>query len=451
VKRRIVLIVLTGFLGGLVNAQTRVLTFDEAVKIATKNYVLLNQQRNNLEYNHMQKISSIAGLGPTLSANASATQYNGNNFNSQTGKLVVGLLNNVAGSLNANVNVFNGFSQVNRVRQYTSLEEAQSYYINRSIQDAINTVSQQYLQVLLDGELLRIANENLLAQKKQLDQIMESVTLGARSPVDQYNQDSQTKAAEIKALQAQVTLISDKALLTFTLLLDPLDPFDVAKPAWDVNKLSADNMPIDGLIQTGLQTRGDYLRAVKNEESSKYGMIATKATMLPTLSVYGSIYSAYNNPIGSNPPVPSFENQFRQINLKKYYGAQIYIPIFGGSQNLQNRTNYVQQKILYLNNQVTRKNVEIQVKTDVLRAWESYDVFKKIFSATEGQLAAAEIAYQLETERYNLGITNFVDYTNANRNFVQAQTDKAQAEYRLLFQKVALDYAVGTLVPENLQ
>jgi outer membrane protein len=33
--------------------------------------------------------------------------------------------------------------------------------------------------------------------------------------------------------------------------------------------------------------------------------------------------------------------------------------------------------------------------------------------------------------------------------FVQAQTDKAQAEYRFLFQKVLLDYAVGTLKVED--
>jgi outer membrane protein len=67
------------------------------------------------------------------------------------------------------------------------------------------------------------------------------------------------------------------------------------------------------------------------------------------------------------------------------------------------------------------------------------------------QLKAADLAFNLETERYNLGVTNFVDYINANRVFVQAQTEKAQAEYRLLFQRVLIDYAVGTLKPEDLE
>jgi len=33
--------------------------------------------------------------------------------------------------------------------------------------------------------------------------------------------------------------------------------------------------------------------------------------------------------------------------------------------------------------------------------------------------------------------------------YVQAQTDKAQAEYTLVFQKIVLEYAVGTLKTED--
>jgi outer membrane protein TolC len=66
------------------------------------------------------------------------------------------------------------------------------------------------------------------------------------------------------------------------------------------------------------------------------------------------------------------------------------------------------------------------------------------------QLKSAEIAFQYETERYNLGVTDFVTYLNANRVFVQSQTDKASAEYRLVFQKILLDYAAGTLKPEDI-
>ena len=81
----------------------------------------------------------------------------------------------------------------------------------------------------------------------------------------------------------------------------------------------------------------------------------------------------------------------------------------------------------------------------------NYDGAKKQFSVTVDALKSAEVAFQLETERYNLGVTNFVDFVNANRTYVQAQADKARAEYNLVFQKILLEYAVGTLKVEDLQ
>ncbi|MFY8037173.1 MAG: hypothetical protein ACOVMQ_08400, partial [Cyclobacteriaceae bacterium] len=59
----------------------RVLTFQEAIKIALKNSVNLNQQRNNLQLNQTQKISSIASLAPSISASTSASVFDGNSFN----------------------------------------------------------------------------------------------------------------------------------------------------------------------------------------------------------------------------------------------------------------------------------------------------------------------------------------------------------------------------------
>jgi len=436
-----------------VNAQEvhkKTLTFEEAVKIALQNGVLLNQQKNNLELNQIQKTSNILGLGPTLSAQATAAQVDGNTFNQNAGKVINGVFDQVNGSINANWNIFNGFGQLNRVKQYSNLLDAQAFYVNRTAQDLINTIAGQYLTVLVDSELLKISNENWEALKKQLEQVKEQVNLGAKSPVDEYNQDSQTKAAEIASLQAQIQLINDKALLTQTLLLDPSENLELIKPDWDANTIAADNVEFKPLFESALKNRGDYLRAVKNEEAARFGMNAMRATMTPTLSLFGTLYSAYNHAHGDNSVRP-FDVQFKTDNLRKTYGIQLYIPIFGGNQNLQNRTNFVQQRVLYLNNQWARKNVEVQVKTDVLRAYQNMQLYTRTFSVTIDQLKAADLAFQLETERYNLGVSSFVDFANANRVFVKAQTDKAQAEYRLMFQKVLVDYAVGTLKPEDFK
>lgn len=430
-------------------AQIKILTFQDAIKIAMKNSVLLNQQKNNLTLSEMQRTSAYAGLGPTLSVNGGAVQVNGNTFNQNEGKVINGVFDQLSGSVNANINLFNGFNQVNRVKQSSNLLEAQSYYINRTVQDVINTVSLQYLTVLVDVELLRIAQENFEVLKRQLEQVRAQVDLGSRSPVEGYTQDSQTKAAEIRALQAEIILINDKGSLTLTLLLDPSEQFEVAKPDWDVNTIGSQEIDLETLFEASLKNRGDYLRALKNEQAAKYSMNASRAGMMPMLSAFGTLYSAYNHAHG-DPSVRPIQEQFKTDNLRKVYGLQLYIPIFGGNQNFQNRTAFVQQKVTYLNTQTLTKNAEIQVKTDVVRAYENFKLYKRTYSVSLEQLTAAEMAFDLEKERYNLGVTNLIDYIQANRILVQAQTDRAQAEYRLLFQKILLDYATGTLKPEDL-
>ncbi len=461
----------------------RVLTFQEAIKIALKNSVNLNQQRNNLQLNQTQKISSIASLAPSISASTSASVFDGNSFNQNAGVVVNGVRDNISGSLNARLNLFSGFNQINTIKQNSSQLDAQANFVNRTTQDVINSVSNQYLQVMLDTELLLVAKENWNALEKQLEQTKEQVALGAKAPVDEYNQDALTKGAELRYVQAEITLNNDKALLSQTLLLDAFEEFDVERPSWDINTLGSEKIDPAALADIAKQHRGDYLRAVKNEDAQRYAMRASKGLLMPALGAFFNYGSAYNfqrnepdsirittsktfvvtdlsQPTGlglntvttpktvANEKQRSFNDQFKVDNVYKQYGLQLTIPLFNG---LQSRAAYIQQKTLYENSRLTRKNVEFQIRNDVLRAYHNYEGAKKAFVVTVDQLKAAELAYSLELERYNLGITNFVDFVNANRILVQSQTDKAQAEYRLLFQKVLLEYAAGTLKPEDFQ
>jgi outer membrane protein len=466
--KRIVVVVwmamiVAGSYGQTMPTVTKVLTFQDAVKLALRNSVLLNQQKNNLEYSQMQRTQSIAGMGPQVTVNGQASQLNGNSFNPNTGTVINGVRDNITGSINANINLFSGFNRINQIKQYANLLDAQSYFVNRTTQDAINTISAQYLTVMQDVELLRIAKQNFDALEKQLQQVKEQVNLGARSAVEEYNQDALTKTAELAMVQAEITLNNDKTTLTQTLLIDPFELYEVEKPVWDLNKLGYDSLNIPELTENAKLYRGDYLRAVKQEAAFKFSTAAVRGTMMPSLFAFGSYGSAYNfqhgvdkyiydgsgNITGENPDYPRpFDEQFRQNNVQKVYGVQLSIPIFNG---LQNRTNTKLQKELYENAQWTRKNVEYQIKNDVIRAVRNYEAVRKAFQVSVDKLKSAEIAFELETERYNLGVTNFVDFTNANRVLVQAQTDKAQAEYRLVFQRIAIEYAVGTLKAEDLE
>jgi outer membrane protein len=425
------------------------LTFRDAVQIALKNNVTLNTQRNNLFQSRVNKTFRIGQLGPNISINGNVYESNGNRFIQQELKVVNTTVYGAQLGLAVNQPIFNGLSGLNTVRQASSLYEAQIQQVKRSTQDVINIVSTQFLQVLLDKELLKIAAENLALQKKQFDQVKAQVELGSRSPVDEYNQQAQVSNAELRVVQAEYTLVNDRTTLLQSLLVDPTLVKNVEEPSWDVNAIALDNLNLSQLLAAAEENRGDLKVAKYTERASRFGVQASKGNYFPSLSFFYNNGSAYNQVKGTprDSLYRNFNDQFTKFNRSNSLGLALTIPLFTG---FQNRAFYAQSKVLYENNKLLTKSRDIQVKSDVVRAYENFQSVKKAYSSGLTGLEASQIAFNLEQERYNLGITSFVDLANANRTFIQAQVDMAQAKYRFLFQKIMLDYAVGTLKTEDI-
>lgn len=426
-----------------------VLTFREAIDIALRNNVTLNQQKNNLQLSQVNRTYRAAQLGPQASVNANAGRSSGNNWIQQEGRVVNATVYGASATLNVNMPIFNGLSGLNTLRQANSQLDAQAAFVKRTSQDVINIVATQFLQVLLDQELLKIAQENVALQKTIYDQVKAQVELGSRSPVDEYNQQAQVSNAELRTVQAEYALINDKATLFQSLLVDPTIKTKIEEPSWDINAIALDNLNIDQLLEVALNNRADLKQAEYTETASKYAMSATKGNYFPSLFASYSNGSAWNLQEGApkDASYRNFNEQFFTDNRRNSVGLGLSIPLFTG---FQNRAIYVQSKVQYQNNKLQTKNSEVLVKGDVLRAHENFQSVQKAYSASLTGLEASALAYNLEQERYKLGITSFVDFANANRTYIQAQTDMAQAKYRFLFQKIMVDYAVGTLKVEDI-
>jgi len=428
---------------------SKVLTYREAIQIALRNNLLLNQQRNNLYVTQTQKTSGIALLGPQISISGNVSRADGNNFVPQTGDQVNSVVDNASASLNAQMPLFNGLRYVNNMRSTVAAQDAQVEYVHRTTQDVMNFVSTQYLQVLLDQELVIIAKENVDVLRKQLSQAKAQVELGSRSPVDEYNQQALLSTAEIAMVQSEYTLANDKITLFQTLMVEPSATTVMEEPSWDINTLALDNVDLEQMQSTAAQRRADLKQAEYLEKSYKYAMQSTKGNYFPSIVAFYSLGSNYNRVHGDTSALNlrTFNEQFRHDNRAENIGIRFNIPIFTA---FQNRSTYVRARVQYENYQLTKKNTEVTVKGDVVRAFENFNNIKKNYSASVVGLDAARVAFNLEQERYNLGITSFVDLANATKTLVQAQTNMASAKYRFLFQKIMLDYATGTLKLEDL-
>ena len=90
------------------------------------------------------------------------------------------------------------------------------------------------------------------------------------------------------------------------------------------------------------------------------------------------------------------------------------------------------------------------MKSDVQRAYENFNGAKTGYTAAQSGVRAAELAYQTEKERYDLGASNIVQLATVNQAYVRAQGDFARSTFNLMFQRVLMAYAEGTLKFEDI-
>ncbi|MEO8473699.1 MAG: TolC family protein [Chryseolinea sp.] len=421
------------------------LSFKEAVQIGLKNNMLLNQQKNQLDYTQVNKTSALLQMGPTVSAQGSLYRQDGNSFNQNEGRVVNGIIDFVNGSINANMPVFAGFTYLNQYRAANNNNEAQLYKVARANQDVIASVSNQYLLCLLDQELVKVNDQNVKAQKIIYDQLKEQAELGAKAESDVYNQEALWKNAELLLVRARNMLRNDIATLATTLQVDPIPYFQVEPVNWSISELFSDSTALEVMYTTAMEKRSDLKQATYAEKGARYFYHARKGYYFPNIYAGVSYGSRYNYIKGESNR--SFTEQFKNDNTNLGYGLSINIPIF-------NAWAYKSQaafaKVTYKNAQLTKKNAEVTLKSDVIKAYQNFNDAKKGYISAESAQKAGELAYRAEKEKYDLGVSNIVQLSTVNQTYVKAQGDFQNAKFNLMFQKLLINYAMGTLQIEDI-
>lgn len=417
------------------------LTYREAVRIALRNNLTLNQQKNNLIVRQVQKNQSIAAFLPSLSIQGSARHSEGQQPNPDGGELLDLSVDNVDANIQTSVVLFNGFNRINTLSQFSNQFRSQTSLVKRTEQDVVYNVTTQYLQVLLDQELLRIAVEVHRVQNVILNQLREQVNLGARAAASMYTQDAQVRNLEVTALQARVTLENDKALLAQTLQLDPGIPVKLEFPSIE-NSLNIQSMSLDSLYDVALSNREDLKQADYQAKANLHAYKASVSGYFPSLSLFASYGSQYISTLKDRPEYGTFSNQFGTVFPTLSYGVSLNIPLF---DRLVTRTNRVFNKITYENSVLQRENIQKTVKIDVKQMYNNYITAQESYQASQVQLRAGELALRTQQEGFILGAASQVELAQANQIYVQAAASRAQAEVTLLFQQMLMEYALGTL------
>ncbi|WPR73582.1 TolC family protein [Algoriphagus sp. NG3] len=427
-------------LSAAVQAQdTLKINFRKAVDLALSANVDYQVLSNNMEVLKVQKQSALLSHFPNVNINSSFSQQKGQQTQQIEGQIVVTSVTNevVNAGLNVSMPIFNAGRRILDTQSSKLAYEAGEKGLDRASQQIVFDVARRYLQVLLDQELVRISIENLENQKETLRQIDGFVDAGLRTLSDKYNQQSEVARLESVLVDAELQYQNDVWDLSEYLQLGPgevpvLEPVD---PSTD--KMGFDGMSMTELYDIAMANRPDGTQQTLLVESLEKNLKASKAMYYPRVAAFYN-YNTFFTSLDDR----TLQDQLLKIYPQNAMGLSLAIPIFN---NFQNKLEVSRNRVAYKNQILQKESIDRKIYQDVKLAYMNYMAAVKKESNTAVQVMAAEEAQNAISERFRLGISNFVDLATANQQLVSAQADQAQAIYTRFFQDVLMQHALGTL------
>lgn len=428
------------FVSPLATAQdTLKINFQDAITIGLAKNLDYRILQNTQEVLKKDAQSAMAGHLPSANFSSSFMRQTGQQFQQIEGEIVVTKETNeiVSPSFGLSMPVFNSGRRILDTQSAILAQKAGEKGLDRAKQQIVFDVARRYMQVLLDQELLRIATENLVNQKKQLLQIEGFVEAGLRTVSDLYNQQAEVARVESLVLDSELALENDRWLLAEYLQLEVgkipvLEPVDVSTFTNDLADLN-----IDQLYEMATQSRPDLQQQALLVNSYKKDYQAIKAMMFPRLSAFYN-YGTFYTSLDSRP----MRSQLLDIYPQNTFGLSLNVPIFNA---LQSRVDVARSKMIHHNQGLRRDALDRKVYQEVKLAYQTYQVALRKSANASVRLKAATEAQLAVAERFRLGLSNFVDLATANQTLVNSQADQAQAAFTLYFQEVLMNYALGTL------
>jgi outer membrane protein len=420
------------------------LSLQEAIKIALQKNTTLLSRENDLKKGESAVDAAYGRFIPDLRASASWDWYrseeagrvsniNGANVNipaSTSESRSYGL------GVSSNVVLFDGLANFANLSSSKNNLEAIKLTIEGAKQDVVFNTINLYYTIVESEQLLKVREENVKQQQKNLETIEERNRLGSVTMADVYQQQVQLGNAELDVIRQKNTLETAKSNLLYYLGLDVLENYTYTDSFTEreleilKTNVETDYNKIQELVNQALQTRRDYLSQKLNLESFYNDITSAQSGHIPRLT----------GNLGYGTAANSIDNLFDSQTYSA--GLTLSIPIFSGfSVN-----NAVQiAEVNAMNYELQVRDSERLIKQDILKSFLDLDAAKKGITVTKKNLKAAEENLKIEQEKYNLGSGKLLDVLIANTALQNAKTDEINAQFFYIRRVEELKYNLGIL------
>lgn len=423
--------------------QAKLLTLDNAISVALEQNVSVRQAYNNTNAAQSGVLAAYGSYLPAVYARGGWTRQLTDRPAST--QLIGGqpiavpatssTTSNYSTGLNLGYTVFNGFAREANFSQATSNANSTELQATRTAQQVVFQVQSSYLTVLRNRQLVKVSEENLKRDQRQLERITESNRVGALSIGDVYRQQSLVAQDELSLISAQNTYDKSVADLLSLIGLDVSERYQIDDPSVpseftpaDIDAMDARAKSFQEMRQRAIAARPDYLSAKESYSAAQSGVTAAWSPYFPSISAS----AGYNL---SNTEFSKLADS-RGIS----WGLSISWTLFDGFQTNRSIQSAVAQR---RNAELSLLQAERNISVDVKKALLDIEAARKQYDASLKSLRSATQDRRVAEERYNLGSGTLVDLLTANAGLVNAEVSKVNATYNYIIASRNLDYVLG--------
>lgn len=374
----------------------------------------------------------------------------GNNVSFGQASLGTGSIRNDRFSNNANLSadilVYNNGRLEKNVRKTQFDVEASQYDIETIKNDISLQIAQQYLTILLNKEIVKIAESATENAKKQFDRAKITTEVGTTAQTVSAEAEAAWAREKQNLKTAQINVERSQFAMAQLLQLPDYKDFDVENVTVG-DQLSPQLISVNEVLETAYGNQPQIKAAESRIKSSETQTEIARTAFWPTITASVGIGTFYNNLLNTNNvgtkefyiKESGFFQQYKD-NFGQQGGVSLNIPIFNkGITRLQVEQSKINESIA--KNSLDQQ--KLAVKQNVQKAQFDVEANYEIYSAAIETRKSTQLAMDFADKSYAAGRTTIYDLNIARNSYANAQGSVEQAKYNYLFSLKLLNFYAG--------
>ncbi|KQT22423.1 transporter [Chryseobacterium sp. Leaf404] len=419
----------------------------ECVDYAVKNNLQVIQNEYNKQIQDANLKIAKNNYLPSVSGNM------GNTVSFGRTPLGTGSIRNDVFRNNANIGadilVYNNGRLEKTIRKTEFDVEASKYDIQTIKNDISLQIAQQYLNTLLNKEIVKISQSAVSNALKQYDRSKATTDVGTTAQTVLAEAAAALAREKQNLKTAEVNVGRSLFALAQLLQLKEYKDFDVE----DVEvseQLTPQMVNVDEVLSTAYENQPQVKAAESRIKAAAAQTVVTRTAFYPTLTANVGVGSFYTNLLSKNDQLgisnvnPTFFNQYSD-NFGQQAGLSLNVPIFNkGITKLQVEQAKINESIAKNNYEQQKFAIRQSVQQAQFDADSNYEIY---LAATEAE-KNTKLSLDFAEKSYSAGRSTIFDVNIARNNYANAQGSVAQAKYNYLFSLKLLNFYAG--IPLNL-